>query len=194
MDHGFRTMRLPDECDAIAPDGSRVRVLLGLAHGSMAHFELAAGRVSRPVAHHRVAEIWYILGGGGEMWRRHGDKEQTVPLAAGTCLSIPAGTHFQFRSSRHGPLTVVAVTMPPWPAANDRLCGHARGGQRAHDHEGDAIRSAGPMGTASFVATTDSLPTAVSSGSAGLCGREAAGLAELAGERVRSAHPPRIGH
>ena len=92
-----------------------MRVLLRLAGGSMAHFELGAGRVSRPVAHHCVDEIWYILHGRGEMWRRQGDRQETVPLAAGTCLTIPAGTHFQFRSSQDGPLTAVAVTMPQWP-------------------------------------------------------------------------------
>ena len=37
-----------------------------------------------------------------------------MPLAAGTCLTIPAGTRFQFRSSQDGPLTAVAVTMPQW--------------------------------------------------------------------------------
>ena len=119
VDHSFGTMRLPGERDAIAPDGSCVRVLLRLARGSMAHFELGAGGVSRPVAHHRVDEIWYILHGRGEVWRRQGDRQETVPLAAGTCLSIPAATHFQFRSSRDGPLTVVAVTMPPWPGGDE---------------------------------------------------------------------------
>ncbi len=85
----------------------------------MAHFELGAGRVSRPVAHRHVEEIWYILRGHGEMWRRQGDNQQIVPLAAGTCLSIPAGTHFQFRASGDGLLTAVAVTMPPWPGDDE---------------------------------------------------------------------------
>lgn len=119
VDDSFGTMRLPGECDAIAPDGSCVRVLLRLARGSMAHFELAAGRIFRPVAHHHVAEIWYILHGGGELWRRQGDRQETVPLAAGTCLTIPAGTHFQFRSSQDGPLAIVGVTMPPWPGDDE---------------------------------------------------------------------------
>ena len=35
--------------------------------------------------------------------------------AARTCLSIPAGTHFQFRAAGEGPLAAVGVTMPPWP-------------------------------------------------------------------------------
>jgi hypothetical protein len=53
-------MQLPETPDVIAPDGSDVRVLLQLGQGSVAHFELAAGRVSRPVAHHSVDEIWYV--------------------------------------------------------------------------------------------------------------------------------------
>ncbi len=72
MDEDFGTMPLPAAPGAVAPDGSDVRVLLRLGRGSMAHFELAAGRVSRAVAHHAVDELWYILGGHGQMWRRQG--------------------------------------------------------------------------------------------------------------------------
>ena len=115
-DQRFDTRQLPDAPDVTAPDGSDVRVLLRLGRGSMAHFELAAGRVSRAVAHHAVEELWYILAGQGEMWRRQGERQQTVPLRPGTCLSIPAGTHFQFRAAAGGgPLAAVGVTMPPWP-------------------------------------------------------------------------------
>jgi mannose-6-phosphate isomerase-like protein (cupin superfamily) len=117
MGSSFDTMRLPAACDDTAPDGSCVRVLRQLARGGMAHFELGAGRV--PVAHHHVDEIWYIVGGRGEMWRRQGHRQETVPLMAGTCVSIPAGTRFQFRSSEDGPLTAVAVTMPPWPGPDE---------------------------------------------------------------------------
>ena len=115
MDQYFETTQLPDAPDAIAPDGSQVRVLLRLGRGSMAPFELPAGRVSRAVAPRAVAELWYILGGHGQMWRRRGDRQETVPLRPGTCLSIPAGTHFQFRADGGGPLAAVGVTMPPWP-------------------------------------------------------------------------------
>jgi len=108
-------MQLPGALEAVAPDGSKVRILLRLGGGSMAHFELAAGQVSRAVAHHAVDELWYILGGHGQMWRRQGERQETVPLRAGTCLSIPAGTHFQFRADGGGPLAAVGVTMPPWP-------------------------------------------------------------------------------
>ena len=80
-----------------------MRVLLRLGGGSMAHFELAAGQVSRAVAHHAVDELWYVLSGHGQMWRRQGERQETVPLRPGTCLSIPAGTHFQFRAGRRRP-------------------------------------------------------------------------------------------
>jgi len=43
----FDTKRLPAERDAVAPDGSDVRVLLELNGGSMAHFELPAGQTSK---------------------------------------------------------------------------------------------------------------------------------------------------
>jgi mannose-6-phosphate isomerase-like protein (cupin superfamily) len=119
MDHGFDTMQPPVVPDVIAPDGSDVRILLRLGRGSMAHFEVDAGRVSRPVAHHVVDELWYILHGQGQMWRRQAQREETVPLRSGTCVSIPVGTHFQFRADDSGPLAAVGVTMPPWPGSDE---------------------------------------------------------------------------
>jgi mannose-6-phosphate isomerase-like protein (cupin superfamily) len=71
------------------------------------------------VAHHAVEELWYILAGQGQMWRRQGERQETVPLQPGTCLSIPAGTHFQFRAADGGPLAAVGVTMPPWPGDDE---------------------------------------------------------------------------
>ena len=115
MDQAFQTVLLPAAPDAVAPDGSDVRVLLRLGRGSMAHFQLAPGQVSQAVAHHTVEEIWYVLAGHGQLWRRQGQREETADLSAGVCVSIPPGTHFQFRAGPGGPLAVVGVTMPPWP-------------------------------------------------------------------------------
>jgi mannose-6-phosphate isomerase-like protein (cupin superfamily) len=109
------TMTLPSVPDALAPDGSEVRILLSLKAGSMAHFQLPAGQISRAVRHKTVEEIWYILSGTGEMWQSTNSQEETIPLSPNTCLTIPVGTTFQFRSSGTEPLTAVAVTMPPWP-------------------------------------------------------------------------------
>ena len=59
----FETQHLPVDRTAIAPDGSDVRVLLGLACGGMAHFELGPNQVSNAVAHKTVEEIWYFAAG-----------------------------------------------------------------------------------------------------------------------------------
>jgi mannose-6-phosphate isomerase-like protein (cupin superfamily) len=112
-------MTLPDDCDVIAPDGSEVRVLLSLTGGSMAHFSLPAGQVSQAVRHRTVEEIWYVLSGAGEMWRADPGGETVVALTPGTCLTIPVGVRFQFRSLGDEPLAAVAVTMPPWPGDNE---------------------------------------------------------------------------
>src|SRR5215475_4847922 len=115
----FRTMRLPAARDAIAPDGSEVRVLLGLRGGGMAHFELPPNETSTAVSHRTVEEIWLFLSGRGEMWRRQGDREEVVAVAPGVCLTIPLGTHFQFRSFGDEPLAASGVTMPPWPGKGE---------------------------------------------------------------------------
>jgi mannose-6-phosphate isomerase-like protein (cupin superfamily) len=115
----FDTKRLPVARDDVAPDGSDVRILLGLELGGMAHFELGPSRTSSSVAHRTVQEIWYLLKGRGEMWRKQGEREEIVPLEPGTCISIPVGTHFQFRSFGYEPLEAIGVTMPPWPGAGE---------------------------------------------------------------------------
>ncbi len=115
----FSTKRLPSTPDTVAPDGSDVRILLGLTGGGMAHFELAPGATSIAVAHRTVEEIWYILGGRGEMWRKQGDREEIVTVEPDVCLTIPLGTAFQFRSFGSEPLTAVAITMPPWPGEDE---------------------------------------------------------------------------
>src|SRR5215831_6635901 len=117
----FQTMRLPIAPDAVAPDGTDVRLLLTLSGGSLAHFELQPGRTTIAVAHRSVEEIWYILSGLGEMWRRQGQREETVPLEKDVCVTIPLGTSFQVRSLGSVPLRVVAVTMPPWPGDDEAI-------------------------------------------------------------------------
>lgn len=115
------TRQLPDKPDAKAPDGSDVRILLNLPRGGMAHFELAAGRTSAAVTHKTVEEIWYFLGGRGQMWRKQGDQESVTDVLPGLCLTIPLGTHFQFRSLGDEPLAALGVTMPPWPPEGDAI-------------------------------------------------------------------------
>jgi mannose-6-phosphate isomerase-like protein (cupin superfamily) len=138
----FANLALPAARTTVAPDGSDVRVLLGLASGGMAHFELPAGGVSTAARHRSVEEIWFVLSGRGDMWRKQGESEETVALEAGLCLTLPLGTHFQFRASSEVPLSVIAVTMPPWPG------------------EGEAVTVAGPWSASSDAKGLESNPAA----------------------------------
>ena len=121
VERAFQTKRLPTDPDAIAPDGSDVRVLLQGQHGGLAHFELPAGRTSIAVRHRTVEEIWYFLAGTGEMWRKSGDDEEIVPVSTGLCITIPLGTSFQFRANGDAPLAALGATMPLWPGAGEAL-------------------------------------------------------------------------
>jgi mannose-6-phosphate isomerase-like protein (cupin superfamily) len=107
--------------DVIAPDGCEVRILVASTCGSMAHFTLRPGQVSRAVAHRTVEELWFFLSGHGRMWRRLGECEEIVAVAPGMSIAIPTGTRFQLRTDGAEPLAAVAVTMPPWPG-DDEAC------------------------------------------------------------------------
>jgi mannose-6-phosphate isomerase-like protein (cupin superfamily) len=132
----FETKHLPIERDAVAPDGSDVRILLGLKGGGMAHFELAPGQTSRAVTHRTVEEIWFFISGWGEMWREQEGEAQVVEVYPGVCLTIPVGTRFQFRCLGHETLSAVGVTMPPWPGEDEAVA--AAGPWEATAPEGQA--------------------------------------------------------
>jgi mannose-6-phosphate isomerase-like protein (cupin superfamily) len=121
----FTEKLLPTQHDAVAPDGSLVRLLPGLAGGSMAHFELGVGEVSRAQRHRTVSEIWYVLRGLGRMWRQQeGPDAREIDLRPGMALTIPVGTSFQFRNTGREPLAAIGVTMPPWPGEGEAMDAH----------------------------------------------------------------------
>jgi mannose-6-phosphate isomerase-like protein (cupin superfamily) len=119
VERAFQTKSLPQAPDAVAPDGSDVRVLLEVAGGGFAHFELAAGQTSVAVRHRSVEEMWFFLTGRGEMWRKSGDHEAVVPVSNGVCITIPLGTAFQFRAVGAQPLAALGATIPPWPGSGE---------------------------------------------------------------------------
>ncbi len=110
----FDTKRLPADWDELAPDGSRVRKLMRVSSGDMAHFELPAGEVSTAEIHPDFEEMWYFVAGRGEMWRKQSDHEELVSVEPGICISIPKNTVFQFRALGEESLEAIGVTMPPW--------------------------------------------------------------------------------
>jgi mannose-6-phosphate isomerase-like protein (cupin superfamily) len=109
------TARLGAAPDAIAPDGSEVRLLGATARGSMAQFRLPPGAVAHAVSHRTVEEIWFVVAGTGRLWRRLGEREDLLTLEPGVSATLPVGAHFQFRNDGAVPLDIVAVTLPPWP-------------------------------------------------------------------------------
>jgi mannose-6-phosphate isomerase-like protein (cupin superfamily) len=110
----FDTKSLPKDHE-MAPDGSEIRPLLRLGRGSLSHCTLPEGRTSHTVSHKTIEEIWYCLQGRGQIWRRKGEAEVVVDVGPGVSLTIPTGTHFQFRNAGGEPLRFVIATMPPWP-------------------------------------------------------------------------------
>ena len=93
--------------DAIAPDGSEIRLLIddrrGATRSSMVEVTVPAGQVSRPVWHRTVEEIWYVLEGRGQVWRCPGgapaDSPPPLDVSPGDPVAIPAGWRFQFSSA-----------------------------------------------------------------------------------------------
>jgi mannose-6-phosphate isomerase-like protein (cupin superfamily) len=117
----FATKMLADEPEAIAPDTSEIRLLASATRGSMAHGTLAPGGVSLAVRHRTVEEVWFVVSGHGQVWRKQDGHEEVVDTGPGTSLSIPPGTHFQFRTVGDEPFRFVMCTMPPWPGADEAV-------------------------------------------------------------------------
>lgn len=117
----FATVKLPPEPTVLAPDGSEVRVLAAVAGGGMAHFHLPPGQVAKAVMHRTVEEVWFVLAGRGEMWRKQGDREEVIALEPGVSLTIPLGTQFQFRAAENEGVSAVGVTLPPWPGPDEAV-------------------------------------------------------------------------
>jgi mannose-6-phosphate isomerase-like protein (cupin superfamily) len=117
----FQTRATPEGVDTLAPDGSEIRLLTQVRGGSLVHCTLPPGGVSLAVTHRTVEELWFVLEGQGELWRRQRERESIDALVPGVSASIPLGTHFQFRNIGDAPLCMVIVTMPPWPGADEAV-------------------------------------------------------------------------
>ena len=117
----FESNRAGDHYDALAPDGSEIRLLHQLGGVSVVHCTLPAGAVSIPVRHRTVEEIWTFLAGRGQVWRKQGEREQVLDVASGMSLTIPLGTDFQFRNTGEAPLEFIIATTPPWPGEDEAV-------------------------------------------------------------------------
>ena len=110
-----------DSCDVLAPDGCEIRELSRVSGASMAHGTLPPGRTSLAIRHRTIEEIWYVLSGVAEIWRRLGDQESVDLISGGRSLTLPAGCEFQFRTIGAEPFTFIMCTMPPWPGNDEAI-------------------------------------------------------------------------
>ncbi len=117
----YKSNRVSDSYDALAPDGSEIRLLHSLSGVSVVHCRLPVGAVTVPVRHRTVEEVWFFLAGAGQVWRKQGEREQVLDVAPGQSLTIPLGTDFQFRNTGDVPLEFIIATTPPWPGEDEAV-------------------------------------------------------------------------
>ena len=115
----MQTIQLPSEYTVLAPDGSEIRELVSISGGSMVHCTLPQGKTSIAVAHGTVEEVWYVLHGKGQVWRKREGRESIVDVSPGTALTIPLGASFQFKNTGAEDLCFIIVTIPPWPGEDE---------------------------------------------------------------------------
>lgn len=115
----YQTGSLGVDFDVLAPDGCGIQVLPRTSRGSMAHGTLAPGRTSLAICHRTVEEIWFVLAGQAELWRQKDDQESIEVVVRGSAVTLPLGTHFQFRTVGTEPFQFIMCTMPPWPGPDE---------------------------------------------------------------------------
>ena len=119
--HHLAPKLLPVTPDHLATDGSEIRELLPVTGASLAHCTLPPNQTTKAVKHRTVEEIWYVLAGRGQVWRKLGIDELVIEASPGMALTIPLGTHFQFRNTGSEPFVFLIATSPRWPGADEAI-------------------------------------------------------------------------
>lgn len=113
-------MKLPQEPNYLAPDGSEIRLLVSTPRAGLVHCRLPPLTVTKPVWHRTVEEIWYCVSGSGELWRCYGSTEQVTRLEPGVSVLIGFQERFQFRAF-DDPLELILATVPGWPGPEEAV-------------------------------------------------------------------------
>ena len=101
-----------EQPDAIAPDGSEIyHRVLDASRASLVEVVLKPGRVSRPVRHRTVEEIWYFTAGTGRVWI----EDEVIDVRPGSTVVVPTGRAFHFTCTGDEALRFLCYTSPPWP-------------------------------------------------------------------------------
>ena len=67
--------------------------------------------------HRTVEEVWYFLGGQGEVWVGG----ETRRLSRGSTVVIATRVPFQFRTLGDDALRFLCFTSPPWPGDDEAM-------------------------------------------------------------------------
>jgi mannose-6-phosphate isomerase-like protein (cupin superfamily) len=113
----MQTRPFPANADDRSPAGAEIRHLIEGATGTMIHSTVPPGQVNRATVHATVSELWHVLSGRGEIWRRDESGEEVTVLEPGVSIDIPVGTAFQYRCTGAEPLRFLCISMPPWPGS-----------------------------------------------------------------------------
>jgi mannose-6-phosphate isomerase-like protein (cupin superfamily) len=127
--HHWKIEQLSKTPDAIAVDTTEVRKGFAEVEASVVHCTLPPNAVSVATRNVDPYEIWHFLEGRGRIWLKEEDEEKgrEKDVGPGTCLTIPAGVHFQYRNLGEDFLRFLCVTMPPFrsqEANNERVLTH----------------------------------------------------------------------
>lgn len=117
----WKIKQLSKDPDNIAVDTSEIRKIFATGKASVVHCTLPPKAVSVAIRNLGIDEIWYFIGGQGEIWIKEEDevKGERQKLGPGSCLTIPMGVHFQYRALGEDPMTILCVTMPPFQSQEE---------------------------------------------------------------------------
>lgn len=103
-----------------SPAGATVKFILQTETFSVAHCTLSKGQLSKRVRHKTVTEVWYVLKGKGNLYRKSAQGPGgKVYLAPGHSIQIPRGCVFQYQASPCENLVFLCITSPPWPGPQE---------------------------------------------------------------------------
>jgi mannose-6-phosphate isomerase-like protein (cupin superfamily) len=118
MSEPWETKAVADEYDYVSPGGvSEIRLLPSFEQGEVTHARANPSGPSLAATTSGLGEIFYVLSGEGELWRRSGELADVTHLHPGRCVSVPPGIEFQYRAL-DGPLAFLVATAPRWQKEN----------------------------------------------------------------------------
>ena len=74
--NNLETISIIKNADYLASDESEIRLLSEMSRGTICHCTLPFGKTTSPVMHNQVEEIWYLLEGKYEGWRKVKNKKK----------------------------------------------------------------------------------------------------------------------